>query len=169
MVRIVALHPHLCMQLPFWIQGALPIKHAHLGKVFKSQFHTARKRHLRSRFGAITGGSVRVGEAGCLYIYSWVRLGLMGQGEKSVGGAENPTWNPRYLPPLSPDFFPSDLYFICIRIYPVPFQSAQRLIESLDSLEYIGPMEMFTKLSKVRIVKALSNSARWTCLTSCPG
>ena len=94
---------------------------------------------------------MRVGEAGCLYIYSWVRLGLMGQGEKSVGGAENPTWNPRYLPPLSPDFFPSDLYFICIRIYPVPFQSAQRLIESLDSLEYIGPMEMFTKLSKVGI------------------
>ena len=28
-------------------------------------------------------------------------------------------------------------------------QSAQRLIESLESLEYIGPMEMFTKLSKV--------------------
>ena len=39
---------------------------------------------------------------------------------------------------------------MCIWIYPVPFQSAQRLIESLDSLEYIGPMEMFTKLSKVR-------------------
>ena len=72
----------------------------------------------------------------------------MGQGEKSVGGAENPTWNSRYLPPLSSDFFPSDLDFIWI--YPVPFQSAQRLIESLDSLEYIGPMEMFTKLSKVR-------------------
>ena len=77
----------------------------------------------------------------------------MGQGEKSVGGAENPTWNSRYLPPLSlsPDFFPSDLYSVCFSIYPVPFQSAQRLIESLDSLEYIGPMEMFTKLSKVRI------------------
>ena len=32
-------------------------------------------------------------------------------------------------------------------------QSAQRLIESLDSLEYIGPMEMFTKLSKVKSKK----------------
>ena len=47
-------------------------------------------------------------------------------------------------------------------------QSAQRLIESLDSLEYIGPMEMFTKLSKVRI-RTLSNSARWMCSTLSPG
>ena len=32
--------------------------------------------------------------------------------------------------------------------FPFGFQSAQRLIESLESLQYIGPMEMFSKLSK---------------------
>ena len=37
-------------------------------------------------------------------------------------------------------------------------QSAQRLIESLDSLEYIGPMEMFTKLSKVKSKKKKKNN-----------
>ena len=37
-------------------------------------------------------------------------------------------------------------------------QSAQRLIESLDSLEYIGPMEMFTKLSKVKSKKYKKNN-----------
>ena len=36
--------------------------------------------------------------------------------------------------------------------FPFGYQSAQRLIENLDSLEYIGPMEMFSKLSKVDIV-----------------
>ena len=36
--------------------------------------------------------------------------------------------------------------------FPFGFQSAQRLIESLESLQLIGPMEMFTKLSKLDVL-----------------
>ena len=36
--------------------------------------------------------------------------------------------------------------------FPFGFQSAQRLIESLESLQYIGPMDMFTKLSKADVL-----------------
>ena len=36
--------------------------------------------------------------------------------------------------------------------FPFGFQSAQRLIENLDSLQYIGPMEMFSKLSKTDVL-----------------
>ena len=36
--------------------------------------------------------------------------------------------------------------------FPFGFQSAQRLIESLESLQFIGPMEMFSKLSKLDVL-----------------
>ena len=41
------------------------------------------------------------GQLGCVCTFTvGFELGLMGQGEESVGGAENPTWNLRYLSPL---------------------------------------------------------------------
>ena len=36
--------------------------------------------------------------------------------------------------------------------FPFGFKSAQTLIENLDSLQYIGPMEMFSKLSKTDVL-----------------
>ena len=45
-------------------------------------------------------------------------------------------------------FLPSLKTLIFCSKFPFGFQSAQRLIENLSSLQYIGPMEMFSKLSK---------------------
>ena len=40
--------------------------------------------------------------------------------------------------------------------FPLGFNSVQKLVESLNSLEYIGSMEMFTKLSKVDVTDLVS-------------
>ena len=54
----------------------------------------------------------------CLRSLQWSggEVSLVGQGEKSVGGAENLTWNLKNLPSKLKFFLPTKLYSMCLSL-----------------------------------------------------
>lgn len=111
----------------------------------------------------------------CLRSLQWSggEVSLVGQGEKSVGGAENLTWNPKNLPSKL-NFFTNEVVFYI----PEPDQNVLSkfffkvlYLHRSHFLQPQGRANLFAcsrPSDSSKAWTAWNTSARWRCSPSCP-